>query len=93
MNICEATKKAVEINGYITRDFKDIPENAVFIKPTDTENNCILTLDISHFRRGWQPCASDLMSESWKVVTEKEFLSLLDSISTIKIKIKICQRR
>lgn len=75
MYIHEAVKKAVEMNGYITgtKHFK----NQVFIKPTDTSKRCICFLNKNHSRRGWEPGASDLMSDDWDVVSEEEFLFLL----------------
>lgn len=76
MNIQEATKKAIEINGYITGGMNKSLRNFIFIKPTDGINLCILCTDKNHSRRGWQPYASDLLSDNWEVVTEEEFLSL-----------------
>lgn len=73
MNIQEATKKAVEIDGYITGGgFK----NVVFIKPTDGVDCCIAFLNKDNSRRGWEPYASDLISDDWEAVTKEAFLSL-----------------
>ena len=74
MNIIEATKKAVEQNGYMTPG--DEFKNVIFIKPTDTCDNCIITGIESPPRRGWQPHAKDLLSNDWEFVTKEEFLSL-----------------
>ena len=75
MNIQEAVKKAVEIDGYITGGVAGF-KHFIFIKPTDGANCCIVYASKNHSRRGWQPQASDLMSDNWEVVTEEEFLTL-----------------
>ena len=74
MNIQKAVRKAVEMNGYITgtEHFK----NKVFIKPTDTKDLCICCVNKDYSRRGWQPCASDLIADDWDAISEEEFLSL-----------------
>ena len=73
MNIQEATKKAMEIDGYITGGLVGNFNKILVIKPTNTDNLCILCADKNHRCRGWQPCASDLMSDKWETITEKDF--------------------
>ena len=75
MNIQEATKKAVVIDGYITGGRKEF-KNTVFIKPMDGNGGCIVCINKDNSRRGWQPYAGDLMSDNWEVVTKEDFLSL-----------------
>lgn len=79
MQISEAVKKAVETGGYITGGFAGAFKDCVFIKPTDGPNCCIICLTKNRMRRGWQPSASDLMSDSWQVVSPEEFLTLSSS--------------
>lgn len=75
MNIQDAVKKALEINGYITGSDKHL-KNFLFIKPTDGINCCIVCVTKKRSRRGWQPYARDLISDDWEVVTKKDFLTL-----------------
>lgn len=80
MNIVEAVKKAIKVNGYISRkDYKG--RNFVFIKPTNGNDCCIICLTKNHSRRGWQPRASDFLSNDWEVFTEADFLSLSEENS------------
>lgn len=75
MNIQDATKRALLLNGYITGSDKKL-RNFLFIKPTDGVNCCIIYVTKDRCCRGWQPHARDLVSNNWEVVTEEEFLQL-----------------
>lgn len=81
MNIQEATKKAVEIDGYIVKSEED-GKKVIFIKPTNGIDCCVVNVTKNHSRRGWQPTASDLISDEWEVVTEEDFLALSERNST-----------
>ena len=78
MNIQEATTKAMEIDGYIVGG---LHTDKLFVKPTNTVDRCYLCVDKNHSRRGWQPRASDLISNDWEAVTEEDFLSLSERYS------------
>lgn len=72
MNIIEATRKALECDGYITRwYFGDMWVSA--IKPTNTHNCCILfsAVRTNSPARCWNPTADDILCNEWEVVTEK----------------------
>lgn len=81
MNIQEATKKAMEENGYITRKgdrrFGYITPYGGYrigvIKPSNSHDTCaIMTLDekgrTKNYCRNWNPTADDLMADDWSVV-------------------------
>lgn len=72
MNICEATKKALEENKCI----REKPYK-VKVKPIKGDVGTIMGLDGSHPVKGWQPTARELISESWYTnntsVTEDKF--------------------
>lgn len=63
MNICEATKKALEENKCI----REKPYK-VKVKPIKGDVGTIMGLDGSHPVKGWQPTARELISESWEVM-------------------------
>ena len=66
MNIYEAAKIAVKINGKIYRRCEGF--QFVRIEPTDTPDCCRIshTREIN-FGRRWQPSAKDLIAEDWTV--------------------------
>ena len=75
MHINEAVSKAIEIDGYITEGVKDM-KSRIFIKPTNRLDCCIVCVTPEYSKKRWNPRANDLISDSWEVVTEEDFLSL-----------------
>lgn len=72
MNIIEATQKALECDGYITRRyFGDMLVSA--LKPTNTHDCYILfsMVRTNKTARCWNPTADDILCNEWEVVTEK----------------------
>ena len=70
MNIQEATRKAIESNGYITCT-SEFWHGIIKIEPTNTPDCCILfKLDDKDAlpQRGWQQQARHLLSDDWAVV-------------------------
>lgn len=67
MNICEATRKAVEENKYISREAHSGCV-VIKIKPTNTPDCCIISDGKQIPRRGWQPQAEDLTADDWVVM-------------------------
>ncbi len=73
MNIVDATKYAIEINGYIV---KRVGTYRLLIKPTNTEDALVMRVNNINPIRGWQPQTEDLTSEDWTVVS-KNFIKIL----------------
>ena len=72
-NIYEATVTALDIDGYIVNTDRSF----LFIKPTnETRELCKICIGENNSARGWQPSATDLISQNWSAVTEQEFLAL-----------------
>lgn len=72
MNIIEATRKALECDGYITRLYG----GAVWVsamKPTNTHDCYICFSAVRRDRplRCWNPTADDILRDDWMVITEK----------------------
>ena len=69
MYIQEATKKALEAGGYITRESWG-ERFAVYIEPTDTPLCCLVhSLKIKEGPRPrWNPQAEDLIADDWYVL-------------------------
>lgn len=73
MNIYEATKLALETDGYIVSD--KFPSLA--IKPTNTPGGCLVQLKgEARIGKRWQPHAEDLVSENWQVIRTIDELPL-----------------
>lgn len=78
MNIQEATKKAMEQNGFIYRKKfvieKRIKEfKTAVVAPSNSLDTCpIMTMDekgnLSNYCRCWNPTADDLMADDWEVI-------------------------
>lgn len=72
MNIIEATQKALECNGYITKLYDgDIWVSA--LKPTNSHDCyiCFSAVRSNKPARCWNPTADDILSNEWEVITEK----------------------
>ena len=73
MNIQDATKKAMEINGYLVNT--DVLGEMVAIKPTKlTDGYVLLFPGRAPFRR-WQPGVNDILSQKWETVESLNFNS------------------
>ena len=68
MFIQEATKKAIEIGGFIARAKW---KGAVRVKPTDDPRGCVLFSAEKAPGPHWQPRADDLVADDWEVTTEE----------------------
>ncbi len=69
MNIQDATKKAVESGGFITRHSW---RGHVQIKPTNVPEHCLVYTIWEKFPfQRWEPDADDLMADDWEVTTEE----------------------
>lgn len=71
MNISEAAKKAVEVNGYIYRaNWKGIMQ----IRPTNEPECCfVYTIHQKYPTPRWNPQAMDLEADDWEITTESLF--------------------
>lgn len=74
MNIVEATRKAMKVDGFIARKISEnhlaIESRKTLIKPNGDFYRYILTENydaIRDPRRMYSPTADDLMAEDWKV--------------------------
>lgn len=73
MNIIEATQKALECDGYITRPHCNGIIASAF-KPTNS-HDCYILCGIvfpNNRRRCWNPTADDILSDEWSVITEED---------------------
>ena len=67
MNLCEAVREAVKIDGCVTISRC---KGSLKIRPTNEKERCIL----SHWdgsnpsKTGWQPSADDFIRDDWEVV-------------------------
>ena len=77
MNIQEAVKKAVEIDGVICREsvYRPYLENFNVIKPTNSYHTCmVISVMRGKAYRGakdWNPSADDLVSNDWNVLRDE----------------------
>ena len=73
MNICDATKEALSVDGWIRRPWGDTGR-FIFAKPTDTSDCCLVFAAKEQGERQkppakrWQPQAEDLIAKDWEVV-------------------------
>lgn len=70
MNIQNAIKKALEINGCIKR--RNLHHSRTLIKPTNSYDCCIIFIRNKENQqsRYWNPTADDLIADDWEVITE-----------------------
>ena len=69
MNIQKAVKKAMQIDGFITREPL---RGCVQIKPGKYLPDCCVCYAKGQAPRPrWQPMAEDLMADDWQVTTEE----------------------
>lgn len=75
MNIIEATRKAIECDGYIVRLYGGATW-ASAMKPTNSHDCYILhsTIQPGRLARCWSPTADDILRDDWEVITTKDFL-------------------
>lgn len=77
MNIAEAVKKALKVNGLITRSSDKLPGADIYsaVKPTNSYATCILVVmeggKTNGICRWWNPTADDLMADDWDVIKEE----------------------
>lgn len=76
MYIHEATKKALEIDGFIAYGYEQGTFGGIYIKPTNTIDGCIGYQTVKRTWRGWQPIADHLISDRWQVVSQAEFAAV-----------------
>ena len=68
MNIQKAVEEAMKIDGFIVSPrWKGL----VHIKPTNSQNGCILYGEGQAPGPRWQPRAKELMANDWEVTTEE----------------------
>lgn len=74
MKIDEATRIALESDGYIRRKSESV--YPVYIRPTDLRDVCmeLIVVDPENQTevrcRWWHPTASDLMADDWEVLLD-----------------------
>ncbi|WP_419155620.1 Thoeris anti-defense Tad2 family protein [Weissella minor] len=71
MNIYEATKKALKINGGIIRPNSEGFYCECWFVPTNT-SDCVIMMDENNQRLSgcWNPKLDDLISQDWQAVTK-----------------------
>ena len=74
MNIIEATRKALECDGYITRAYQDGMWASAF-KPTNS-HDCYIVFSAMRSdkpARCWNPTADDILFNGWEVIPKIDF--------------------
>lgn len=73
MNIYEATKEAMRVDGWIKRPWGN-DGWSILVKPTDTGDACLICVANERGEqrktpaKRWQPQAEDLIAEDWEIV-------------------------